>query len=134
MAIQKFDRYTPEEKAQLKQYGDYMLSKGFTCRTDGINCWHYGYGEDNRTFWTVDLIDGRGFGPKIYKFEWLFDGEHEPELNPLRDGWRNAAFLPEDFEEFKECIDYTVAKFKEYDMYKKKLVENKRIQNMQSDF
>ena len=127
--------YTDEEKALLKQYGDYMKSAGLYSLGAGINCWRFRYGEDpTDTFWIVDLYSGDKFDPSIYKFKWHFDGINDPQLIAIQNGTFNECYKPKDFDEFKKRIDETVSKFGEYKKYKKQLIENKRLQKMQMDF
>lgn len=127
--------YTDEEKALLKQYGDYMKSAGFYSLGAGINCWRFRYGENpTDTFWIVDLYCDDKFSPSIYKFKWYFDGVNDPELIEIQDGNFNVCYKPKTFGEFKKRIDESVKKFGEYKKYKKQLIENKRLQLMQMDF
>ena len=128
--------YTDKEKALLKQYGEYMKSAGFYSLGGGINCWRFKYGEDSTdTFWIVDLYCEGEFSPRIYQFRWEFDGINEPDLVAIQDGCGyNTSYNPKTFDEFKKIIDETVAKFGEYEKYKKQLIENKRLRIMQMDF
>lgn len=127
--------YTEEEKALLKQYGDYMKSAGFYSVGADVNCWRFRYGEDTTdTFWVVDLYADK-FSPRIYKFKWYFDGINDPKLIAIQDGSGfNTSYKPKTFAAFKKRIDKTVAKFGEYEKYKKQIIENKRLKIMQTDF
>ena len=127
--------YTDEEKALLKQYGDYMKSAGFYSLGGGINCWRFKYGEDSTdTFWIVDLYCDYKFSPRIYQFRWEFDGINDPKLIAIQDGAFNTSYKPKTFDEFKKRIDETVSKFGEYKKYKKQLIENKRLRTLEMDF
>ena len=127
--------YTDEEKALLKQYGDYMKSAGFYSLGADVNCWRFKYGENpTDTFWIVDLYCDNKFSPSIYQFKWEFDGINEPELIAIQDGAFNKCYKPKTFAAFKKRIDESVAKFGEYKKYKKQIIENKRLKLMQMDF
>ena len=127
--------YTDKEKELIKQYGDYMKSAGFYSVGGGINCWRYRYGEDTTdTFWIVDLYADK-FSPRIYQFKWYFDGINDPKLIAIQDGSGfNTSYKPKTFAAFKKRIDESVAKFGEYEKYKKQIIENKRLKIMQTDF
>lgn len=130
------NEYTDTEQRLLKQYGDYMKSAGFYSLANGVNCWRFKYGEDStETCWIVDLYCEGEFSPRIYQFRWEFDGVNEPDLVAIQDdcGY-NTYYNPKNFDEFKKIIDETVAKFGEYEKYKKQLIENKRLRIMQMDF
>ena len=128
--------YTDKDKALLKQYGEYMKSAGFYSLGGEVNCWRFKYGEDSTdTFWIVDLYCEGSFSPRIYQFRWEFDGINEPVLEAIQDGCGyNTFYNPKTFDEFKKIIDETVAKFGEYEKYKKQLIANKRLRTMQMDF
>ena len=127
--------FKDKEKELLKQYGDYMKSAGLYSYY-GDNCWRFKYGEkEYDSFWVVDLYCEHKFRPRIYKFKWKFDGINDPVLIAIQNcSGFNTYYEPKTFDEFKKLIDKTVSKFGEYKKYKKQMLENKRIKNMQSDF
>ena len=129
--------YTDKEQELIKQYGDYMKSFGFYSLGGGINCWRFKYGEEDGrdSFWIVDLYCENKFSPRIYQFRWEFDGINEPDLIAIQDNCGyNTYYHPRTFAEFKKRIDETVAKFGEYEKYKKQIIENKRLLQMKMDF
>lgn len=134
--MEMMELFTNEEKTLLKQYGDYMKSAGFYSVGGGVNCWRFRYGEDTTdTFWAVDLYTEQKFSPCIYQFKWHFDGINDPVLITIQNGGGfNECYKPKNFDEFKKLIDETVSKFGEYKKYKKQLIENKRLQKIQTDF
>lgn len=127
--------YTDEEKALLKQYGDYMRSAGFYSLGGGVNCWRFRYGEEpTETFWIVDLYTDDKFSPSIYQFRWEFDGINDPKLIAIQAGAFNVSYKPKTFDEFKKRIDESVTKFGEFKKYKKQQIVNKKLKIMNTDF
>lgn len=95
--------FTDEEKALLKQYGDYMKSVGFYSTGGEVNCWRFKYSDDRDSFWTVDLYCDHKFSPSIYQFKWNFDGINDPKLIVIQNGGAfNACYKPKTFDEFKK--------------------------------
>lgn len=127
---------TDEEQKLINQYGDYMVSVGFYSDGGGINCWRFKYGENyNDSFWAVDLYCEGEFSPRVYQFKWEFDGINDQKLIAIQDGSGfNTSYKPKTFAAFKKRIDESVAKFGEYEKYKKQIIENKRLKIMQTDF
>lgn len=115
---------TDEEQKLINQYGDYMVSVGFYSDGGGINCWRFKYGENyNDSFWAVDLYCEGEFSPRVYQFKWEFDGINDQKLIAIQDGSGfNTSYKPKTFAAFKKRIDESVAKFGEYEKYKKQIL------------
>ena len=128
-------------KEKLKLYSDYLNSVGLMQdQPEQYNAWKYIYkpGElcdDKKAFWLVDLLNSASlFDPKIYRFDWVVEGNEVIARDLYTPGNILCCYQPDTFEEFKKLVKQQIDELKNYEFKRKELLMRIKLDNINRDF
>jgi hypothetical protein len=128
-------------KEKLKLYSDYLNSVGLMQdQPKQYNAWKYIYkqGElwdDKKAFWLVDLLNSASlFEPKIYRFDWVVEGNEVIARDLYTPGNILLCYQPDTFEEFKNLVKQQIEELKKYELIRKEMLMRIKLDNINRDF
>lgn len=128
----------PKYKEKLKLYSDYLRSVGLMQeQPEQYNAWKYIYKPGELSYWLVDLLNTESlFEPKIYRFNWVVDGNEVKAIDLYTPGKPNLllCYKPDTFEEFKNLVKQQIEELKKYELIRKEMLMRIKLDNIKRDF
>lgn len=132
-----------KNKEKLKLYADYLKSVGLIQeQPEQYNAWKYIYkqgelSENKSAYWLVDLLNSSSlFEPKIYRFNWVVEGNEVKAIDLYTPGKPNIllCYSPDTFEEFKILVKQQIEELKKYEFIRKEMLMRIKLDNIKRDF